>query len=73
MSGRGWLKLPPLALALTLTACATTGTGAIDAEALKRVCAAWPAVSWSAQDTAATITDARANNAARAAFCAGVE
>jgi hypothetical protein len=69
MSARGGRRLPLVALALTLTSCATTGTGAIDAEALERICAAWPFVSWSVRDTPATIADARANNAAKAAFC----
>ncbi len=59
-------------LALILTSCATTGTGAIDSEGIGRVCAAWLTVSWSRYDTAETIADAKANNAARAAFCAGI-
>lgn len=56
-------------LALILTSCATTGTGAIDAVALQRICAAWPYVTWSVRDTPETITDAKANNATKAAFC----
>ena len=70
MSGRGRRLLPPLALALTMTSCATTGTGAIDAAGLAALCGAWPAVSWSSRDTPETIADAKANNAARAEFCA---
>jgi hypothetical protein len=35
------------------------------------VCAAWPYVGWSIRDTPETIADARANNAAKDAFCAG--
>ncbi len=64
-------RLPPLLLALILTSCTTTGTGAIDAEGIKTVCAAWPFVSWSSRDTPATIADAKANNAAKTTFCAG--
>ena len=69
MSGRGLRKLLPPALALILSSCAMPGTGAIDAGALQRICTAWPPVSWSARDTPETISDARANNAARAVFC----
>lgn len=71
MSAPGRRALLPTLLALTLTSCATTGTGAIDSEGIGRVCAAWPTVSWSRYDTAETVVDAKANNAARAAFCAG--
>jgi hypothetical protein len=70
MSAPARRLLLPLLLALILTSCATTGTGAIDAEAIATICAAWPAVTWSSRDTQATVADAKANNAARAAFCA---
>jgi hypothetical protein len=39
-------------------------------EAVARLCAAWPYVTWSVHDTPATIADAKASNAAKAAFCA---
>ena len=73
MSGRATPRPLPLALALILTSCATTGTGAISAKAIERTCSAWPPVSWSSRDTAETITDAKANNAARTAFCEAAE
>ena len=63
----------PLLLAAILTSCATTGIGgtdpAIGDAAIRRVCAAWPHVSWSLRDTPATIRDAKAGNAARDGFC----
>jgi hypothetical protein len=69
MSARARPKwLPPL-LVLILTSCATTDTGAISPVAIERVCSAWPYVSWSIQDTPQTIHEAKANNAARSAFC----
>jgi len=73
MSGRATPRLLLLAFALILTSCATTGTGAISPQAVERICSAWPAVSWSSRDTAETIIDAKANNAARAAFCGAEE
>jgi len=71
MSGRERPKPLPLALALILTSCATTGTGATSPQAMERICSAWPIVSWSSRDTAGTIIDAKASNAARKAFCEG--
>ena len=73
MSGRERLRPLPLALALILTSCATTGTGAISPGAIERACSAWPYVSWSSRDTPGTIVDAKANNAARMAFCEAAE
>ena len=73
MSGGGMPRPLPLALALILTSCATTGTGAISPQAVERICSAWPNVSWSRRDTAETIIDAKASNAARAAFCEAAE
>src|SRR5688500_3002171 len=64
--------LPLVALALILSSCATTDTdatrGAAGAAAIARICNAWPPVTWSSRDTAETIREAKANNAARLAF-----
>ena len=73
MSWRGKRMLPPVACALILTCCATTDTGAIDAAALERICPAWPYVTWSARDTPETVIDAKVNNAAKGAFCEGLD
>jgi hypothetical protein len=69
MSARRAQRLPPLLLALILTSCATTGTGAIDENGIATVCSVWPYVSWSSRDTPETIADAKANNAAKTGFC----
>lgn len=70
MSAPAMPSWPPLVLALILTSCATTGTGAIGSKAVERICSAWPYVTWSSLDTPQTILDAKGNNAAKSAFCA---
>lgn len=77
----GWTMLLPLGMLLTLTvlpACQTPTTGqagvtdiAITADVCQR---AWRPQSFdSKRDTPETVTDARRNNAARAAYCKGAE
>lgn len=65
--------LPLALLAATLTSCATTDSGgtdrAVTPAAILRICESWPNVTWSSRDTPETVKDARANNAARRAFC----
>ena len=66
--------LPLVVLAPILSSCATMGSGATDGAtgpaAMERICRSWPNVTWSSRDTPETIADAKANNAAREAFCA---
>lgn len=59
--------LAPMLIGATLIlgGCATTtATGGT-----KAVCSVWTPVSWSVADTDQTIREAKANNAARAAWC----
>ena len=57
----------------TLTSCGTMGSGGTEAAtspaAVLRICQTWPNVTWSSRDTPETVRDAKANNAARRAFC----
>lgn len=69
MSGLNVLRMLLLGLALILTSCATMGTSASGPEAVRRTCEAWPYTSWSEDDTKESIRDAKANNAAKDAFC----
>ena len=59
--------------AAILTSCATMGSGeterALSPAAIARICDSWPNVTWSTRDTPETIKEAKANNAARRAFC----
>lgn len=60
----------PLGLALMLGALlmATACTRTMDTAGTS-VCAVWQPVWWSVEDTASTIRQAKANNAARAVWC----
>ena len=73
MNALAMRMLPLVALAPILSACATMASGgtegAIAPPAIRRMCEAWPNVTWSSRDTPETIADAKANNAARAGFC----
>ncbi len=69
----------PLLLVTTffLTACSpttTTLTAETDASITRNVCSkAWRPVTYSSKDTEQTQREARANNAARDAYCKGSE
>jgi hypothetical protein len=61
-----------LAMTFSLAGClstSTTRTDATEAAIVADVCRAWPVVTYSSRDTEQTQTEARANNAARDAYC----
>jgi len=60
-----------LALAMTVAACQTTGSAAIEASpaVAKAACTAFPPISWSRNDTLETQMAVRAHNAAWKAAC----
>lgn len=61
---------------LATTSCATT-TATVETEPEgadpSLVCLVWVPISWSTRDTDQTIREAKANNAAREAWCGGRE
>lgn len=66
------IALCTIALVIPLASCKTTGIGGTEnspcvAEAGKEP--AWRAIGWSSKDTKETITEVKANNARRAAWC----
>lgn len=61
-----------LGTASLLAACQSlqkTNTAATEAQIAADVCRAWRPVTYSSRDTEQTRTEARANNAARDAYC----
>ena len=69
-----WTLLLPLGMIFCLAGCQTiqpTRTAATDQRIAADVCKAWTPVTYSRRDTPETQTEARANNAARAAYCKG--
>lgn len=63
-----------LATTWLLTGCSpttTTLTAATDERVASGVCAVWLPVTYSSRDTDQTQLEARANNAARDAYCGG--
>ena len=64
--------LPALGMTFCLAGCSltsTTPTGEIERKLTAGVCKAWLPVTYSSQDTPETQMEARANNAARKAYC----
>lgn len=59
------------ALMMLVTACSpTTTTRTVETEITAGVCSVWTPVTYSSRDTEQTQHEARANNAARDAYCA---
>lgn len=60
-----------VALMTLVTACSpTTTTRTVETEITAGVCSVWTPVTYSSRDTDQTQHEARANNAARDAYCA---
>jgi uncharacterized lipoprotein YajG len=69
---RSCRRLSTLVPLLLLAACATTDTSGIDAAAaltVARVCTAFPAITYSSQDTPETVAQVQAHNRAHDALC----
>jgi hypothetical protein len=64
--------LLPLLAMLFVTGCLSTPKtriGETEAAIVADVCRVWLPVTYSSRDTAETVLEARANNAARSAYC----